>query len=55
MDDVGVETIDAVTNRPALKLLARLSQEEISADEMLNLATPALAGIVNVTNSANND
>lgn len=55
MDDVGVETIDAVTNRPALKLLARLSQEEISADEMLNLATPALAGIVNVTHSANND
>ena len=55
MDDIGVETIDAVTNRPALKLLARLSQEEISADEMLTLATPALAGIVNVTHSANND
>jgi len=42
MDNVGVENIDAVTNRPALKLLARLSQEEISADEMLAIATPAL-------------
>jgi hydroxymethylpyrimidine pyrophosphatase-like HAD family hydrolase len=55
MDDVGVDTIDTVTNRPALKLLARLSQEEISADEMLALATPALQGVVNVTHSANND
>lgn len=55
MDDVGVERIDTVTNRPALKLLARLSQQEISADEMLALATPALQGVVNVTHSANND
>lgn len=55
MDDVGVDTIDAVTNRPALKLLARLSQQEISADEMLALATPVLQGVVNVTHSANND
>ena len=55
MDDVGVDTIDSVTNRPALKLLARLSQQEISADEMLALATPALQGVVNVTHSANND
>ena len=55
MDDVGVDTIDTVTNRPALKLLARLSQQEISADEMLALATPALQGVVNVTHSANND
>ena len=35
MDNVGVDNIDTVTNRPALKLLARLSQQEISADEML--------------------
>lgn len=55
MDNVGVDTIDSVTNRPALKLLARLSQQEISADEMLALATPALQGIVNVTHSASND
>ena len=55
MDDVGVETINTVTNRPALKLLARLSQEEISADEMLALATPVLKGFVNVTHSASND
>jgi len=55
MDDVGVETINTVTNRPALKLLARLSQEEISADEMLALATPVLQGFVNVTHSASND
>jgi hypothetical protein len=55
MDDIGVETINTVTNRPALKLLVRLSQEEISADEMLALATPALQGVVNVTHSATND
>jgi hypothetical protein len=55
MDDVGVETINTVTNRPALKLLARLSQEEISADEMLAIATPVLQGFVNVTHSASND
>ena len=55
MDNVGVDNIDTVTNRPALKLLARLSQQEISADEMLALATPALQGVVNVTHSANND
>ena len=55
MDDVGVETINTVTNRPALKLLARLSQEEISADKMLALATPVLQGFVNVTHSASND
>lgn len=55
MDNVGVDNIDTVTNRPALKLLARLSQQEISADEMLEIATPALQGVVNVTHSANND
>ena len=55
MDNVGVDTIDSVTNRPALKLLARLSQQEISADDMLALATPVLEGIVNVTHSATND
>ena len=55
MDDIGVDTIDSVTNRHALKLLVRLSQQEISADEMLALAIPALQGIVNVTHSANND
>ena len=44
MDDIGVDTIDSVTNRPALKLLVRLSQQEISADEMLALAIPALQG-----------
>ena len=54
LDDVGVDTIDTATNRPALKLLARLSQREISADEMLAIATPVLQGVVNVTHSANN-
>lgn len=55
MDNEGVDSIDAVTNRPALKLLARLSHQEIDADEMLAIATPVLQGVVNVTHSANND
>lgn len=55
MDDISVEKIDAVTNRPVLKLLARLSQQELSADEMLEIATPILSGVVTVTHSANND
>lgn len=55
MDDAGVERIDEVLNRPALKLLARLSAQEISADEMLAIATPVLENVVTVTHSANDD
>jgi hydroxymethylpyrimidine pyrophosphatase-like HAD family hydrolase len=42
-------------NSPSLKLLARCSDQELSSDEMLAIATKELAGIVTVTHSNPDD
>ncbi|MCX6431130.1 MAG: HAD family hydrolase [Actinobacteria bacterium] len=55
LDNVGVDHIEPKITEPALKLLARCSEQEISADEMLAIALPALEGLVTVTHSNSND
>jgi Cof subfamily protein (haloacid dehalogenase superfamily) len=51
MDDVGVDSIDEVIDKPALKLLARLSQQELNSDQMLEIALKEVSDIVTVTHS----
>ena len=51
LDNIGVEEIEEVISSPALKLLARCSQQELSSDEMLAIATIELEGLVTVTHS----
>ncbi len=55
LDNVGVHTIEEVLHSPALKILARCSQQNLSSDEMLDIATPALDGLVTVTHSNPHD
>lgn len=55
MDNVGVDSIDEVIDKPALKLLARLSQRELSSDQMLEIALPIISDISTVTHSNPND
>ena len=54
-DNVGVEKIEEAISLPALKMLARCVNGEFSSDEMLALATKALAGIATVTHSNSTD
>ena len=51
LDNIGVVTIEEVIKAPALKLLARCSQQNLSSDEMLEIATRELEGLVTVTHS----
>jgi Cof subfamily protein (haloacid dehalogenase superfamily) len=51
LDNIGVATIEEVIKAPALKLLARCSQQNLSSDEMLEIATRELDGLVTVTHS----
>jgi Cof subfamily protein (haloacid dehalogenase superfamily) len=54
-DNLGVDQIEEVITAPALKMLARCSDGEFSSDEMLELASKALAGIATVTHSNSTD
>ena len=51
LDNAGVETIEEIISSPALKVLARCSQQELSSDEMLAIARIELEGVVTVTHS----
>ncbi|MEI9907391.1 MAG: HAD hydrolase family protein [Actinomycetota bacterium] len=51
LDNVGVEDIESIMTVPALKLLARCSQQELSSDQMLDIALTELDGLVTVTHS----
>jgi hypothetical protein len=51
LDNIGVDVIEEVVTSPALKLLARCSQQEFSSDEMLDIAKKELEGLVTVTHS----
>lgn len=51
LDNVGVESIEEIMTAPAIKLLARCSEEELSSDEMLDIALRELEGIATVTHS----
>ncbi len=55
LDNLGVEKIEEIVTSPALKLLARCSEQELSADEMLAIATKELEGLVTVTHSNPHD
>jgi Cof subfamily protein (haloacid dehalogenase superfamily) len=55
LDNVGVNTIEEVIKAPALKMLARCSQQNLSSDEMLEIATRELDGLVTVTHSNPHD
>jgi len=51
LDNIGVDAIEDVITSPALKLLARCSQQEFSSDEMLAIAKKELEDLVTVTHS----
>jgi Cof subfamily protein (haloacid dehalogenase superfamily) len=55
LDNIGVENIEEVLKSPALKMLARCSQQNLSSDEMLEIATRELDGLVTVTHSNPHD
>lgn len=51
LDNDGVHDIKEVITTPAAKILARCSQQDLTSDEMLEIATKELAGIATVTHS----
>ncbi len=55
LDNVGVHDITEIMQGPALKLLARCSDQELTSDEMLAIATRELDGIATVTHSNSHD
>ena len=55
IDNVGVNKIEEVINKPALKMLARCGDASMSSDEMMSAATKALVGIATVTHSNSTD
>ncbi len=55
LDNLGVDLIEEVMLTPALKLLARCSEQELSSDEMLHIALQELEGIATVTHSNSHD
>jgi Cof subfamily protein (haloacid dehalogenase superfamily) len=55
LDNIGVGAIEDAIKAPALKLLARCSQQELSSDEMLEIALRELDGLVTVTHSNPHD
>ena len=55
LDNVGVDQIEEVLTSPALKILARCSQQELTSDEMLAIAQVELDGLATVTHSNPHD
>lgn len=55
LDNIGVHKIEEVLTAPALKILARCSQQNLSSDEMLDIALKSLDGLVTVTHSNPHD
>jgi len=55
IDNIGVNKIEEVINKPALKMLARCGDASMSSDEMMSVATKALVGIATVTHSNSTD
>ena len=50
-DYEGVDKIEEVITKPALKMLARCTNGEYSSDEMLEIASKALVGVATATHS----
>lgn len=55
LDNVGVHAIEEVITSPAIKLLGRCSNEELSSDQMLTIAIRELEGIATPTHSNANE
>jgi len=55
LDNIGVHDITEVIQGPALKILARCSQQELSSDQMLEIALRELEGVATVTHSNSHD
>lgn len=55
LDNEGVHDITEIMHGPALKLLARCSDQELTSDEMLAIARKELSGIATVTHSNSHD
>jgi Cof subfamily protein (haloacid dehalogenase superfamily) len=55
LDNIGVHQIEEVITSPALKVLARCSQQELTSDEMLAIAKVELDGLATVTHSNPHD
>lgn len=51
LDNVGVHDITEIMEGPALKILARCSDQELTSDEMLDIAVIELEGVATVTHS----
>lgn len=55
LDNVGVDNIEEIMASPALKLLARCSDQELTSDEMLEFAHREISDLVTVTHSNPHD
>ena len=55
MDNVGVDNIEEIMNSPALKILARCSDQRLNSDEMLEIALRELKDLATVTHSNPHD
>jgi Cof subfamily protein (haloacid dehalogenase superfamily) len=55
LDNVGVNSIEEIITSPAIKLLGRCSDEELSSDQMLEIALGVLEGIATPTHSNGNE
>ena len=55
MDNVGVEKIEDVIKRPALKILGRCSNHEFTSDQMVEVAQKELHDLVTATHSTSKD
>ena len=51
LDNIGVHTIEEAIKAPAMKMLARCSQQNLSSDEMLEIALDVVGDVVTVTHS----
>ena len=55
LDNVGVSKIEEIITTPAIKLLGRCSDEELTSDQMLEIALRELEGIATPTLSNGNE
>jgi Cof subfamily protein (haloacid dehalogenase superfamily) len=55
LDSIGVHDITEIMGGPAMKLMARCSDQELTSDEMLEIAIEELNGIATVTHSNSYD
>ena len=54
-DNVGVDDITEIIDSPAIKIMARCSNQELTSDQMLRIAQIELEGIATVTHSNPHD